>query len=210
MDRQEPTRVQVNETPQAVSVRHLQGLYSVVVAIALTLAVERLLPGSGNKTIRSHSVPLFLALLVTVVPFYHGTLRHLDDIYIEKQGRGYRDGAVLLDFFALFIEGCLLLGLGALIAQPAPFGWVLLSLLLFDIAWALFTRAVLATSQAPETPLNWLRVNAVAAILLTVYLTVTQLAGVGSPALETGIFVIAFLRSGADYLTSWRYYAAAV
>jgi hypothetical protein len=208
MDRDAPTHDEASETPQATSVRHLQGLYSVVVAIALTLAVERLLPGSGSQTIRPHSVPLFVALLVTIVPFYHGTLRHLDDVYIEKRGRGYRSGAVLLDFFALFIEGCLLLGLGAVIAQPRPFGWLLLSLLLFDIAWAIFTRAVLATSDVPKTPLNWLRVNAVAAVVLSLYLAIMSVAGVGSPSLEAGILAIALLRSIADYLTSWRFYAA--
>ncbi len=59
---------------------HLQELYTVVVAIALSLVVARLIPAPGGK-VTFQPFLLSAALLVTLIPFYHGALRHLDEQY---------------------------------------------------------------------------------------------------------------------------------
>ena len=66
---------------------------------------------------------LSAALLVTLIPFYHGALRHLDEQYAGAGARQAR-GFVLVDFLVLFLESCVFLALAVSIARPEVFGWL--------------------------------------------------------------------------------------
>ena len=72
------------EKPQDNSVKNLEHLYTTVVAVALSLAIYQLIDTTGGKIqFRLELVWCFLTFLVTLIPFYHGALRHLDITYIE-------------------------------------------------------------------------------------------------------------------------------
>jgi hypothetical protein len=193
------------EGPQASSVRHLQALYGVVVAIALTIAVEGLVPSDLDDRAK---LLLTSALLVTLVPFYHGTLRHLDAVYIESREPTSRPAALLIDFFVLFGQSCLFIGLAASTGHAFGFGWAYLALLLMDIAWALITSTVFATSRASWAQLRWLKVNIVTSIVLIMLLASAELASISSDLTAAAIAGIAILRTIADYAVSWQFYAS--
>ncbi|PKP58792.1 MAG: hypothetical protein CVT89_02260 [Candidatus Altiarchaeales archaeon HGW-Altiarchaeales-2] len=107
---------------QANSVRNLENLYSVVVGLGLSIAILNLIDTTrGAVPIKLELVPFFLAFLVTIIPFYHGALRHLDTTYIEKGGKQIRTGALLFDFSILFIESCFFIGLAVLLPTPQFF-----------------------------------------------------------------------------------------
>jgi len=74
-------------------IRHLQGLYTVVVGVALTVAVSNLIDQDADVPIRVQVLPYFIAYLFTLVPFYHGALRHLDITYAEEGDYSPRSGA---------------------------------------------------------------------------------------------------------------------
>jgi hypothetical protein len=194
------------ESPQANSVRHLQALYGVVVAIALTIAVEGLVPSHLDDRTK---LLLTSALLVTLVPFYHGTLRHLDAVYVEARVPSVGPAAVLIDFFVLFAQSCLFVGLAASTGHAVGFGWAYLSLLSIDIAWALITSTALATSRVSWAQLRWLRVNVATSIVLVLFLTSASFASIAADVTAAAIAGVAMLRTVADYMVSWQFYAGA-
>lgn len=106
------------------SVRNLGALYSVVVGVALAFAMENIIdPAALGSPFRWELLPLFFTLVVTLVPFYHGALRHLDVTYVEHGGADVKAGALLADFLLLFLEGSLFVGLSVLLGRPEVFAW---------------------------------------------------------------------------------------
>jgi hypothetical protein len=134
---------------QERSVGHLQGLYGVVAALALSIAAEHVIPASG-RDVRHLPVVLAFALLFTLVPFYHGALRHLDEQYVVPVSPPTLAWAVLVDFSFLFLESGLLLALAVAVPRPRLFLLVLFILLVVDIVWTQLT-GVLAASPAAGT-----------------------------------------------------------
>jgi hypothetical protein len=123
---------------QGRSIEHLQGLYTVVAAVSVALAGE-----DFAQTVRSdewsRSLPLIVAFLVTLVPFYHGTLLHLDKTYRATHPIPVSYGRLLFDFSFLFAEGCILILLAISITSPRAFAPAMSALLAVDVGWAFAT-----------------------------------------------------------------------
>ena len=192
------------------SVDHLQNLYGVVVGLALALAVGNVLTSAlGGDAVRWRSMPLFVAFLVTIVPFYHGALRHLDDVYVGSGLPHPRSGAVLVDFFVLFLEGCVFLGLATSINRPERFAWTYLLLLSVDVGWAALTSTVLAQERRLPTVLTWLKINSIAIPTLILVLALVYASGLDEHDLLLAFLpIFAAARSAVDYALEWRFYAA--
>lgn len=195
------------------SVRNLGALYSVVVGVALAFAMERVVdPSSVGSPFQWDLLPLFFALLVTLIPFYHGALRHLDVTYVEQRGAEVRAGALLADFLLLFLEGSLFVGLAALLERPEVFAWTFVALLTLDTIWG-FT-AHLAFSRHPKLKeeARWAIINAVTVVVLVLFLILLGAYPPGSqphaPGLAFGLLGIAVLRTVVDYFVSWEFYIA--
>jgi hypothetical protein len=131
---------------RANSVKHFQSLYSVVVAAALSVGVYEfgsVLSRNNLSFSQWHlwfnPALLLLTFIVTLIPFFHGNLRHWDALYIERHTRVYADYSMFLaESFFLFGESLLLIGL-ALTLRPdmITFHLVLLALLFAcDAGWA--------------------------------------------------------------------------
>ncbi|SRR6266542_1351822 len=195
---------QRRQNRQERSVNHLQELYGVVVAIALGLAVDRLIPPAGHAIEYRHWL-LALALLVTLVPFYHGALRHLDEQYAQGGTPG-RAGSVLVDFFVLFLEGCAFLALAVSVGRPHVFARAFLLLLALDIVWALLTNFILAKETPLPAQMSWLLINIVTSGALLIFLATdydtTRVLWYAIPAMGLARTVI-------DLKFTWRFYAAA-
>jgi hypothetical protein len=121
----------------------LENLYSVVVGLGLSLSIFNLIDTTRTPIpIKLELLPFFLAFIVTLIPFYHGALRHLDITYVEQGGKQVRNGALFADFAILFIEGCLLLALAVLLSTPQFFAWGLAALLAIDTIWGFAAHLV--------------------------------------------------------------------
>src|ERR1700739_376328 len=137
------------------SVDMLRELYSVVVGLALVGAIENVIEKSPTAGVLVHwnSILWFAAVFATLLPFYHGALRYLDDVYIFA-GKQPKRLALLVDYLFLFSEACLLVALGLLIARPEAFTPVFAALIGLDVIWAL--SGYFITETGFETVWRWL------------------------------------------------------
>lgn len=194
---------------QANSVRNLQTLYTIIVGLALESAIVKLFDASlPGVPVRWSLLPILLAFLVTLIPFFHGAQRHLDATYVEEDGEGLRRGALLADFVMLFLESALLFGLAALVARPRAFAWTLIVLLSVDIVWGVMARFVFSRTRPTTAPFAWARLNLVTIALAIVGLLVADRF---APAardqwLPYAILGMSFVRTAVDYRIAWGFY----
>jgi hypothetical protein len=195
------------------SVDNLQRLYTVVVSLAVTESLRRLLTAALDRRPENHpqydSWLMFSALLITVIPFYHGANRYLDATYVTHERRA-KPEALMLDFVMLFFEGLVLFVLATMVGRAPAFYTSLGVLLVFDVLWVGLTLLT-AASKEDRFPLyrRWAIINLVSACVL-----------VGSfwsnifnwniwrtdDARNIAVFVIVLLRTAVDYILVWRFY----
>lgn len=200
------------------SVESLDRLFSVVVGLAITLAVQRTLFDSSQHLYTwydgaKHTYPLLsamgapmpamLAFVATIVPFYQGMGRHLNHTYVESQVSRAKEGFLVLDFFVFFLESCILLALASLISDGIAFFVCLALLLGFDAVWGLVAHGIHYGSGSPST-LRWTVINAVAvaALLLVSFGSVFPTM----PGKLWALSVIALARTAWDYSWCWQLY----
>jgi len=192
------------------SVVHLQGLYTVLVGLALTEAITTLIDSKTDPPIHFEFIPYFLAYLVTLVPIAHGALRHLDVAYLENSSETPRRGALMVDWSLLFVEGCGLLVLALFIRHPETFLYIFTGLLAFDALWAFI--AYLAFSPDREkwtTEAKWAAINFVAAFFLVIVVIVLDAFSRHNPISLYRwaiVLLVAFGRTVWDYTWCWPHY----
>lgn len=153
------------------SVRSLTNLYTVVIGVALSVAIATLI--NSEKGLSAVTIPsslLFLAFIATLFPFYHGALRHLDDAYIENENAHIKDGALIIDFLLLFFHGIMFVLLSLLLNKPNHFGWVLVALFLIDVIWGVFTHFGSSSRTPASAEGRWTILNFAFLAVLGAYL----------------------------------------
>jgi hypothetical protein len=158
----------VSSDPEKIkerSVDSLQQIYAVVIALAIAQAVESLLKDSAHGALLDLSqvlvgLPAFLALLATLVPFWHGMNRHLDRCYVEKKS-AVVEGALLLDFGAFFVEASFLFAAGWMMRSGIHSFIALGGLLLFDSFWGFVSHQIHFPRQKSHVR-KWSVINLVA------------------------------------------------
>lgn len=192
------------------SVAHLQGLYTVVVGLALTEAITTLIDSKASSSIPFDSIPYFLAYLVTLVPIAHGALRHLDVAYLENSSQPPKHGALMVDWSLLFVEGCGLLILALFIRHPEAFSYILTGLLGFDALWA-FTAYLAFSPERGKwtTEKKWAVINFVAVLFLVIVLIALDATDKTNPISTYRwilVLLVAFARTVWDYSWCWPHY----
>lgn len=189
------------------SVDSLQKIYSVVIALAIGQAIQTLLIDRSAGTLATPAVvlgrtPAFLALLATLVPFYHGMNRHLDVAYIERSDAQRAEAALLFDFVIFFFESCLLFAVAYSVGPGlAAFGF-LGALLAVDVLWALVSHWIHYTEDNPRV-FSWSAINA-AAIVLGLFVGLTEYY---PPTAKSWLLlIIAIGRTVFDYWFYWPFY----
>ena len=127
------------------SVESLQRIYAVVVALAITIAIQKALSGSSDFSLIKNIIPAaptLTAFIFTVVPFYHGMNRHLDGTYVEREVSNNGEGFLLGDFVVFFIESCLLVAMASLVMSGDQGFLVLMTLLLIDTVWSFICHGI--------------------------------------------------------------------
>ena len=153
------------------SVDNLQRLYTVVVSLAVTESLKGLLSNVSSRGV----LPtydrwlMFVSLIVTVIPFYHGANRYLDATYVTGE-RSARYSALMPDFIALFTEGLLLFVLAMVSNNENIFYTALAGLLILDTIWV-GTTNLTASTESDKVPrfVIWALINVIAACLLCLF-----------------------------------------
>jgi hypothetical protein len=194
-------------------VDNLQRLYTVVISLAVTESLRRLLVATLDVNPDKHpgydSWLMFTALIVTIVPFYHGANRYLDATYVTGE-RTARAPALIVDFVMLFGEGLIFFALGMLVGRAPEFYTGLACVFVLDAVWVGFTRLTSTgpTNLSPSYAI-WASVNVIAAILLMLSFW-SNLLNLsfwrGEHTRQIAVLVIASLRTFYDYYCVWSFY----
>lgn len=181
------------------SIDSLQRIHALISALALGEAVRRLIvnPGAADATFNVDALPQFVALVCTIVPFYHGMHRHLEDTYLFATDVRHPKGVLLIDFVVFLVEASTFFALAALFKTTA-FYWILAALLTFDACWGGLTAII-----NPATKFRWCLLNfcAAAAMLIVLSLDVFR------PGMDVWLLtLIVGVRTILDYSTHWRFY----
>jgi hypothetical protein len=184
------------------SVQSLQGLYAIVIALAVAEALRRFLLDrqSGEVLVQWSDWPAFAAFLATVIPFFHGMNRHLEETYTLNPRPKEPKAALLFDFVFFFGEACLLFSLAAMVREGEAFFKLLVLLLFVDVAWAMIVWLI------HRVPIwKWGIINLLAAIVI--------LGTLNQQIFEDTLVVVAViacLRTLADYVFCWPVYFPSV
>ncbi len=210
----------VAERKQESSVRHLEALFAIVSGLALTEAVSELARETDNGLPTIRTVMLMVAFLATIMPFFHGALRHLDEDYLIEPKATMKSFALPVDFVLLFLESVIVLGMAHRLANPGNFLAFLVFLLVVDIIWSLVMPLIIdgesiglvlrrfwprrGFSKDPETA--WGQNNiAFLPIAIVIWASIDHF----NPSLSWGAFfvmVFALARTASDYRVGWPFY----
>lgn len=185
------------------SVDSLEQIYAVVIALAIAQAIQSLLKDPATDRILGREqiqlgLPAFIALLVTVVPFWHGMNRHLDRCYVEKKG-AVAHGAILLDFWTFFVEASLLF-VAAWSLRSGIYSFVALgALLLVDMVWGYISHLIHFPHQKSHVR-RWSAIN-FSAIVLAILIVAYSFQY--KPIV---LMVVAIVRTIVDYNRCWDFY----
>ncbi len=185
------------------AVDSLQKIYAVVIALAIAQSIQSLLKDPVRGTLLGYSdvidgLPGFIALLVTLIPFWHGMNRHLDRCYLEKKGVVLR-GAILLDFVAFFLEASVLFAV-AWCLRSGIYSFIALGMLLgIDMLWALISHQIHFPGKKSHA-VRWSAIN-LAAIVIAILVATCPFQQ--KPIL---LMVVAIVRSIVDYGLGWDFY----
>jgi len=181
------------------SVRMLTDLYSIVVGMALVTAIGNMFVRSavGESSIQWERLIWFSAFFITMLPFYHGALRYLDETYALCE-TAPKKLFLVIDYLLLMSEACLIVVLALAISNPTTFVTIFFVLLLVDIIWAI--ASYFATDAGNKTTTLWLVINFVAAVIWLILRFTPTLKDI-SPYDFVGL---AWLRSIVDYALCWK------
>jgi hypothetical protein len=181
------------------SIDSLQRIHALISALALGEAVRRLIanPGAADASFNADALPQFISLVSTIVPFYHGMHRHLEDTYLFATDVRHPKGVLLIDLVVFLVEASTFFALAALFKSPSFF-WVLASLLTFDGLWGGGTALI-----NPSTKFRWCLLNFCAAVAMLIVLSLD----VFKPGMSVWLLtLIVSVRAIFDYSTHWAFY----
>lgn len=215
-------------TPLGRSLAAMERVYAFLVGLALTNGARRMFdvyvdPGANGKQldfVALHTVSAFcafVAMAVTLIPFYQGAHVHLDKHYRYFEDQEPEMPMLLLEVLLILVSSFFFFMCGELVHRPAYFGLAFIGVFLFDLAWALGWllrgRSARAQGQAAEfaiqswSKLNWKALAATAVVFFIFFVLdfVVHYPYQWNPDWEQYRFVpilfcaIALVRTGIDY-----------
>lgn len=193
------------------SVKQLCDLYRVVIAIAVGLAFHNIIDELGTPIpVKLDQIVTFLALIVTVIPFFHGAVRHLFATYVEHGGSTQiKNWAILIDYYLLFMEGGLFVALASTLGDTKAFLVILTLLLSLDCVWGILATIGFAGSRSQKAEIKWAVINFFAAsvlLALLLFAPVLSQLGLTDNHLQWVILLIASVRTMVDYGVNLAFY----
>jgi hypothetical protein len=194
------------------SVKQLCDLYRVVIAISVGIAFHAIVdPAASPFPVRPELLALFGALLITIIPFFHGAVRHLFATYVEGGGSSrVKNWAILIDYYLLFVQGGLFVALASTLDSPESFRVVLIAILGLDVIWGVLAVLGFAGTSSQKAEMKWAAINFAAVVVLVpfhlfcpAFLTIE---GITNETLVLLTLLISVLRTIVDYGTNIGFY----
>ncbi|SRR5258706_217905 len=172
------------------SIDTLQRVYAVIAGLSIQEALRNALHGGAGLPAQFDlpKFAQFLAFMLVVIPFVHGTNRHMDVTASMNHLK-----LLLFDFLVFLVQSCMLF----LLAQAAnvqSFVSVLILLLAIDAAWSVLAALI------KRDVWKWAVINTCVIVLLIILRSCTQFLE------PVPIAVVMFARTMADYTWMWKFY----
>jgi hypothetical protein len=194
------------------SVDNLQRLYAFVVGLAITESLKKLVPDRGGK-VNVAQLLMVVSLLVTVIPFYHGSNRYLDATYVTGEHQTRRRWTLMYDFVMLFLQALTIFLLAIFTTWDEQHFYKWLAYLFFiDAIWLLSSMTFLDTYPFKGLPTPFRRL---AWIILSLAFSPLLLAlshwgyadsTVSHTTLNWVLMFVAVGRTFADYALVFDFY----
>lgn len=207
----ESTDEQIAIQARANSVKQLCDLYRVVIAIAVGIAFHGIVEESLNpESFDLSRWRLFLIFVITIVPFFHGAVRHLYATYVEQDASGrVKNWAILIDYWLLFLQGGVFIGLASSTPYQAAFHALFMIVLGIDIVWGVLAAIGFAGTASQAAEIKWAKLNAlffVPLVLLFLFAEALVENGVTDEVIGWTFLVLAFTRTVLDYAWNIKFY----
>jgi hypothetical protein len=205
------------ETSGVVSVLHsLKEIVSIVMGLALTNSILALITdGHYTSVSKLSQLPLTavlytVVLIVNIVRFYHGNMRHMDSLYGQPARRAARSthgslGNLGLDFIVVFFESILFAVISFYASHKSDFVLLFLILLGTDLFWNVITLQEGNDVRDISHQRGWMVNNVLAVVLLLVLYLTSHGEAHHRLLLNIGVGVIA-ANTIVDFVISWKFY----
>lgn len=119
---------------RSMAVNDLKALFTVIFGFALVEAVKSVFRiQEANIFVLIDNVPQAISLAFTLLPFFQGNTRFLDDRYLNESDIQTFDGIV--EYFMFLLQGVIFYALALLIPNPLYFYNVFIVLFGVDVIW---------------------------------------------------------------------------
>lgn len=195
---------------------HLRLLYTLGAGLGVVLALERILTvddrNPDDAWFAAGSLPLLLAFVATLIPFFHGAMRHMHAAWSDEARP--TPGLMMFDFVALFLQTIIFFIMAGLVREPDEFALAMALLLSIDVVWlgvsSIWTRWLRqkrGITSGEEPPATWAWVNIPTIALLLVIAVVPGVpGGPDSLILSCSVAAIAVVRTVLDYRLAKSFY----
>jgi len=199
------------------TISSLKEIVTIVSGLSVTNALVQLITPTSTtaipslQSISTQTLLLFLLLVLNIIRFYHGNMRHLDTTYTAELGKGSSGDLRLsgrnrlaVDFFVIFLQSLIFATLSFLFRTPTEFFFLFAMLLVVDVVWFLSAYQLTTDRKAFEHQRRWTLNNTVAVIALLVFI------GIGTnftpSAYVYTLSAIIALNTLVDFYISWEFY----
>jgi hypothetical protein len=192
------------------SVDNLQRLYTVVISLAVTELLKRLLVDPSTRAFKTPSLiegTMLISFVFTIVPFYHGANRYLDATYVTKE-RTPQNDALMIDFVFLFGEALLTFALAMSCGNIQNYYLLFILLLLYDLIWVFSTQYTSKPNEGADSSYKkWLVINVIAIVIIFL-LGWSKYTSLWPNDDVRSLFLVAMgvLRTILDYVVAWKFY----
>lgn len=197
--------VDMSEEVIQSTVKSLQCIYAVVIALSIGEALKQLVPDPLNSSesprIHWDRLPSLLSLLILIVPFYQGMTRWFSDMYCTDRIQQTYGLGLLVDCAAFTVEAGLFFVLARSLGKNLwwQFNCTVVVLLGLDIVWGVFAWRYRTITISSWVIVNVCTVPFLTGVLYAWYKTTSWLA------ISLASLVI-LARTVADYWTGWQFY----
>ena len=187
----------------------LRELVVILSGITITFALARIVDGMNSAArINIQAVTLFVLLTLSIVRFYHGNMRLLDDSYdAENQTKAGRN--IVVDFAVILFTSLVFAAMGAFIQDYMFFFASFTAILALDAIWGLYAMGAHNIEALPIQK-HWVGNNAICTFALLIVYIVRDQAQLSVPVIFSAMVVCALASTIYDYVVSWRFYFPAV
>ncbi len=180
------------------SLSGLKTVYSVVIALSVTEAIKSIFGIEAYKItygINLVLLPTFIIFIITLIPFYQGAIKYLNEIQKDKKRKANFER--IFDFVFFFLESLLFYWMALSINEIKLFLIVMTILLILDVLWLL---SVLHYNKDLFNKIKWwCRLNFILVIVLffLFYINFYNIVV---------LLLIFAVRTICDYYYTWKFY----